>query len=230
MSGHPTITVRQPWASLIALNIKRIETRSWKAPAALIGQHLRIHAGVHEPPFGLQLGPWTTCQTLIGGSWKWVVHDVDVRDSVTPLALGAIVATARLVDCVPMVGPGEGSPDGWPTEWPLVEVEPARLTLWPSDGAAAVEATDITDQLPYGDFAPGRWAWLLDDIKPTTERCPACLGEGQFCEDSMSVIGVPGGMCPVATCTTRGTAREAGNGKCPPVPAKGRLGVWRWQP
>ena len=27
--------------------------------------------------------------------------------------------------------------------------------------------TDVTDQLPYGDFAPGRWAWLLTNVQPT---------------------------------------------------------------
>ena len=39
------LTLHQPWASLIALGAKRIETRNWRPPVALIGQRLAIHAG-----------------------------------------------------------------------------------------------------------------------------------------------------------------------------------------
>ena len=38
------ITLHQPWASLIALGIKTVETRSWPAPARLVGQTIAIHA------------------------------------------------------------------------------------------------------------------------------------------------------------------------------------------
>ena len=40
-----TITLHQPWASLIALGIKTVETRSWPAPARLVGQTIAVHAG-----------------------------------------------------------------------------------------------------------------------------------------------------------------------------------------
>ena len=36
------LTVRQPWASLIALGVKTIETRSWRAPKALIGERIAM--------------------------------------------------------------------------------------------------------------------------------------------------------------------------------------------
>lgn len=39
------MTVKQPWASLIASGEKRIENRSWRPPAALIGERIAIHAG-----------------------------------------------------------------------------------------------------------------------------------------------------------------------------------------
>ena len=39
------ITLHQPWASLIALGIKTVETRSWPAPDRLMGQTIAIHAG-----------------------------------------------------------------------------------------------------------------------------------------------------------------------------------------
>ena len=39
------LTLHQPWATLIADGVKTIETRSWRPPAALIGQGIAIHAG-----------------------------------------------------------------------------------------------------------------------------------------------------------------------------------------
>ena len=41
----PALTLHQPWATLIALGIKTIETRSWPPPRAVIGRRLAIHAG-----------------------------------------------------------------------------------------------------------------------------------------------------------------------------------------
>ena len=39
------INLHRPWATLVALGIKNVETRSWPAPARLIGQTIAIHAG-----------------------------------------------------------------------------------------------------------------------------------------------------------------------------------------
>ena len=39
------LTVKQPWASLIAAGAKKIENRSWRPPASLVGQRIAIHAG-----------------------------------------------------------------------------------------------------------------------------------------------------------------------------------------
>ena len=39
------ITLHQPGVSLIALGIKTVETRSWPAPARLVGRTIAIHAG-----------------------------------------------------------------------------------------------------------------------------------------------------------------------------------------
>ncbi len=91
---------------------------------------------------------------------------------------------------------------------------------------------DVSDQCPYGDFTIGRYAWLLEDAKLTTERCPACGGDGidPLDEDD----GQPSGMdlsgnliyrrspYPCPTCD--------GKGLCPPIPAKGRQGIWNWEP
>ena len=44
------LTVRQPWASLIAVGAKRVETRSW--PTAYRGPRA-IHVGMHAPDVNL---------------------------------------------------------------------------------------------------------------------------------------------------------------------------------
>jgi len=38
------ISIHQPWASLLAQNIKLCETRHWKPPKELMGQRIAIHA------------------------------------------------------------------------------------------------------------------------------------------------------------------------------------------
>ncbi|OUN01378.1 MAG: hypothetical protein BAA04_07105 [Firmicutes bacterium ZCTH02-B6] len=81
------LTVLQPWATLIAIGAKRIETRSW--PTSYRGPVL-IHAGksreyLHVAVFAGWAGP------LWGRFPK-----------PEQLPLGAVVAVADLVDCVQM--------------------------------------------------------------------------------------------------------------------------------
>ena len=38
------ISIKQPWASLIAHGIKDIENRTWKCPKKYLGQRVLIHA------------------------------------------------------------------------------------------------------------------------------------------------------------------------------------------
>ena len=45
------LTLHQPWATLIALGIKTIETRSWPPPAGMLGQTIAIHAGRTLEPY-----------------------------------------------------------------------------------------------------------------------------------------------------------------------------------
>lgn len=42
---YPTITIWQPWASLILAGAKPFEFRKWAAPPALVGRRVAIHAG-----------------------------------------------------------------------------------------------------------------------------------------------------------------------------------------
>ena len=77
-----TLTLHQPWASLIADGRKTIETRSWPPPRALVGERIAIHAGrrIDMPP----------SETDIPLSEKWFPGQF--------LPLGAIICTARIDD------------------------------------------------------------------------------------------------------------------------------------
>lgn len=39
------LTLWQPWASIVASGVKRIENRQWPPPANMLGQRIAIHAG-----------------------------------------------------------------------------------------------------------------------------------------------------------------------------------------
>lgn len=211
------LTVRQPWAGLIAYRLKWIETRPWRT-------HYRgwiaIHAGLANPIAEIPGCGHGIVDML--GDLVWMLdephEDPDDGDLCGfPLVRGAVIATARLVNCVPIVDDG--------TARNCVDYRTNR----PSAGAAYryddehgnEEVVDARDQIALGDFTPGRWAWILDDIAPTQVRCPVCLGQH------------PDGLPIVQTGFYRGL--EAcqpcrGMGHRDPMPATGRLGLWDWDP
>jgi hypothetical protein len=85
------LTLHQPWATIIALGLKHVETRSW--PTAYRGR-LAIHAG--RAP--LDPGMTIVCAALAEAGLAVTVHQVEMAR----YPLGAIVAFCDLVDCVPM--------------------------------------------------------------------------------------------------------------------------------
>ncbi len=159
------ITEPQPWASLIAAGVKTILTRSWSSEYR---GPLAIHAGKHRPAHDEAVGDWY---------WDEVHYDGQIvyryGPQVRPGGLGAVVATCTLADVVPMVDSLTGSVPVDPHvligdrhEPPLAFRElDSRL---PADGNGGVpfRSDDLTGQLPFGDFTPGWYAWLLTDITP----------------------------------------------------------------
>jgi predicted transcriptional regulator len=86
------ISIKQPWASLIANGIKDIENRTWKLPEKYKGQRVLIHASAKSADF-----------------WDYpnagIVHDF--IDKITKTGTdysqyphGAIIGSVQLVDCV----------------------------------------------------------------------------------------------------------------------------------
>lgn len=165
------LTLHQPWASLIAVGVKTIETRSWSTPYR---GPLAIHAGKATPPVrgpGSEVGGWNVWRDPHNGSFSMRFYDAPAVYTVCRLPLGAVVAVADLVDVVPII---DGS-IGWTDD---SDTPPAAVVVsWDShamlvDTRETVPFPDITEQLPFGDFAHGRFAWMLENVR-AIEPVPA---------------------------------------------------------
>jgi hypothetical protein len=129
--GLKALTLTQPWASLMALQAKRIETRSWYT--GYRGE-LVIHAAkgfpkwaketCEEPEFVRGLGGLTAAQL--------------------PVSVG--VCVVRLVACIRTTD--------------MYKVETV-LGHKPS-----------VDELAFGDYSEGRFAWLTEFVRPLANVGP----------------------------------------------------------
>ena len=145
-------SLTQPYGTLIALGAKPIETRSWKT--AYRGQ-LAIHAAKGFPKWAHELcarSPFSEALYDLPGFHEQHCQKADWK----ALPTGCIVATCRLVDCVP-------------TETVLYEPKVPFGEYWQQDGRVYAGY----ETWCFGDFAPGRFAWLLADIQALPEPIPA---------------------------------------------------------
>jgi hypothetical protein len=139
------ISLWQPWASLVAMNYKKIETRSWKAPEYLIGQRIAIHATKSMPRWVKELLRGFT--KLLGikeynGSWLYNLERGIGH-------FGKVVATAKLRKCL-------------------------KIVKNIGDSAYFEDSSWVCgNEYYFGDYTPGRFAWILEDIQPLKEPIPA---------------------------------------------------------
>lgn len=181
------LTLWQPWASLVALGVKRIETRSW--PTTYRGP-LLIHAAASVPAaLGLgrrgrmTLGEYEVekdaAGLLLRGPIAWPYR----------MPLGAVVAVADLVDVVPM-SDTEDPPD----DCMYVTIDGRGLYRQQVTGdpwvASNVVTSDLTDQLPYGDFSLGRYGWVFDNIRALPEPIPAKGRQGLWTPDDALIAAL----------------------------------------
>lgn len=133
------LSLTQPWATLVAMGAKRIETRSWETSYR---GPLAIHASKGLPG-------WVADTVRGNPQFAAVLGDLfDARGKVLgDLPRGHIIATCKLV-AVKFIQPDQ---DGWDWIGPT-----GRRFEFP-----------ITDQeRAFGDYTPRRYAWLLDNIVP----------------------------------------------------------------
>jgi hypothetical protein len=122
------LTLMQPWASLVAIGAKRLETRSWQT------RHrgkLAIHAAKNFPSNARHLCHQEPFRTVLAQA------GISGSDQ---LPRGVVLATCELVMIV------RGG-------------RPAAL-------AVAALLPISPHELWFGDFSPGRYAWVLDDVEP----------------------------------------------------------------
>lgn len=172
------ISLWQPWASLIACGAKPFETRHWAPPRDLIGQPIAIHAAkkvdkgaaefAEELIYGQHPDGGFELARKLSDSFKGTSDEQMgiFRQAVMPV--GCIVCIAVL-DAAFQLGPAaEG------TAKPAARVV-RRYTSRPMPECFTVRYDD------FGDYAEGRWAWLLRDVRPL-RPCPPARGAQGFFE------------------------------------------------
>lgn len=190
------ITVRQPWASLIAEGIKTIETRGREHPwRSAIGRTIAIHAAARrfddEDGRGLLLGDWRASY-----SHETRTPMLYGRDTFFALPLGAVLATCTLVDVVPIYDRSSQTTDRHRRTCDRYQAsvvdclhegdlphQQGGLWLIGSRADGRGTPTPVEDQRSFGDFTPGRFALLLADVVKLPEPIPARGHQGLWTWD-----------------------------------------------
>lgn len=151
------LTLTQPWASLVAIGEKRIETRSWKTSYR---GPLAIHAAKRMPADAIDIcerPPFR--EALRRHIW-----------GPSGMPCGSVIATARLVDCRPIELCDRCDGCGWH------ESGKAWKTICCACGGSGGRLIGITisaEEIAFGNFGAGRFAWFLGDIQPRPELIAA---------------------------------------------------------
>jgi hypothetical protein len=145
LTSIKALTILQPWASAIACGAKRIETRSW---ATKYRGLLLIHAGKGQPPqpifveacraAGLRSNPGESCC----------------------LPLGALIAVAELVDCLPTM-------------------HLARNGVF-FTGRPDVTGRMTDQERALGNYIPDRYGWVLANVRRLPTPIPYRGRQGLF--------------------------------------------------
>mgnify|MGYP001351714337 CR=1 FL=1 len=148
------LTVYEPWASLIALGEKKIETRGWytkyRGPLAIHAAKKYPGDIVFQEPFYSALSP---------------LHDGDGIMFPGP----CIIAVAELVNCWYIV------------HHPGTNVDRAKhISIGAESLTTDKHAPDFADyivpteqEMLFGDWTPGRYAWQLENVHRLAEPIPA---------------------------------------------------------
>jgi activating signal cointegrator 1 len=185
MSGLPVLTVHEPYAWLIAHGLKTIETRSRRTN---VRGRIAIHAAAAPIRHRVEVGPFEVWPPDPPGkphpNWpqgrpaRIYRNDVGLAGaSWAALTFGAIVATADLIDCLPIIGWRDckgSSPDHVCAPPPAALYRHLPFT-W-AHGVLTEE--DRSGERDLGNYTPGRWAWLLSNVEVLSTPVPFKGGQG----------------------------------------------------
>ena len=150
------LTLWQPWATLAAIGAKKIETRSW---LTRYRGELAIHAAARMPPDAVSFclskpAMAEVMKQLTGSDQRGVWYGYLIgsgRDTIFPL--GKMVGVARVVDCF--------------------EIPPEPMAVSSKIGSKMVMLPPEEPELSFGDYTPGRYAWILEDARQLAKPAPA---------------------------------------------------------
>ncbi len=161
------LSIHQPWASLIAIGAKRVETRHWetryRGPVAI--HAAKTLRGIDELPGDCEGKYEDGCiYGYIGGYQAWYERgkggraylELGAREMELPL--GAVVAVAHLTACVP-------------SEMVLF----SNTLTW--DG---IHLVCPLEEQHFGNYEPGRFGWVLADVTPLAVPIPCRGQQGLF--------------------------------------------------
>lgn len=164
------MTLWQPWASLVAEGIKTVETRGRAHPwRRAVGERIAIHAAARWPKCPACNGRAMIADGQFCGDCDGSGHHYLVAEVANEMPLGALLATCVLLDVVPILA----GTDALAAEEPRPCVVDWRSTLTYYGEPNLGEGVEIDAQRPFGDFTPGRYALILDNLFPLPNPIPA---------------------------------------------------------
>lgn len=146
--GSKVISVMNPWAEFIAAKHKGIETRSWKTDYR---GPLYIHVSANMPAWVRKLcpefGKLLGLEPYNGSRLYYMQHGCSGN-------FGKIIAKCELVACLPIITNDELNETAY---------------------ADACENWYVIDgnEYHFGDYTPGRFAWILKNVERMQEPIPA---------------------------------------------------------
>ncbi|WP_430216344.1 2-oxoglutarate dehydrogenase E1 [Paenibacillus humicus] len=143
------ITIIQPWATFLALEEKRFETRSW---ATRHRGPIAIHAGKKVDKRICREEPFRSILAKHG-------YTAD------NLPTGAVIALANLQSCYAVTRPFGETGDVW------LEAE-GKLVIWNVPRLVALAAQEGHEYV-FGDYRDGRYAWEMTDVRLLEKPMPA---------------------------------------------------------
>lgn len=141
---YKVLTLTQPWATLVAIGAKKIETRSW---ATSYRGELLIHAAKGYPDRGIRHEP-----LFMEALWK-----AGIKPDM-PLPTAAIVGVCTVVECVPTRPDWAKADPHWfdlehaGESWSVIPAEP---------------------EYSFGNYDPDRYAILLSGNRELPTPIPA---------------------------------------------------------
>jgi hypothetical protein len=144
-----TLTISQPWATLIAIGAKHIETRSWRTryrgPLAIHAAKGLSGLGMEPSGYGKEFDFRFLCRAPV---FNQVLPGAGYTTTMLPR--GAVIATCELVSVVPIYAVANEADLHW---------------QWVGPGGTNYNFQVTPQERAFGDYTAGRYAWLLHNIK-----------------------------------------------------------------